>query len=466
MFECWLHPARYRTQLCTDGESCTRRVCFFAHGEAQLRTPEDGARTPAPLSTTLELLNEALALQQRGATGAPAVSASVGLPGGLASALSAGAALGGSATGSMLSASLEAASAARGGLIRHQSLAAAQHVPMRPPSDGQSLWWGSQLDPLAPASGLAGAASQDAQLADVEAVIGSLTRSPGSPLAPLHRLRDAGVAPPDLGVAPLSSSWPLQPDALASRGVQGAPQVATPTGQSLPSAVAGSFDEQALAAALSALGLGGAAPTTATSASAAAAAAAVAAAASRGVPSPPWGLGGSPVSDSTRARAPLSVIAPSMPPPVSPGGGAPSPSSTTGSASGSMSPSGSQHEGQSAPRGPARRARGNRGGGASARRGERRTPRAAPPSGSLEAMLLAGLTRAHAAAPSSPSADQVDVATRAAGPAPRRAAAPQFVTQRDAAPRLGPSARNSSFESLMAELPRSASQVQLAPPSA
>ncbi|KAK4774147.1 hypothetical protein SAY87_029166 [Trapa incisa] len=37
VFECWLHPARYRTQPCKDGMSCRRRVCFFAHKPEQLR---------------------------------------------------------------------------------------------------------------------------------------------------------------------------------------------------------------------------------------------------------------------------------------------------------------------------------------------------------------------------------------------------------------------------------------------
>lgn len=37
VFECWLHPARYRTQPCKDGTSCRRRVCFFAHTPEQLR---------------------------------------------------------------------------------------------------------------------------------------------------------------------------------------------------------------------------------------------------------------------------------------------------------------------------------------------------------------------------------------------------------------------------------------------
>ncbi|XP_044480059.1 zinc finger CCCH domain-containing protein 20-like [Mangifera indica] len=37
VFECWLHPARYRTQPCKDGLGCRRRVCFFAHTPEQLR---------------------------------------------------------------------------------------------------------------------------------------------------------------------------------------------------------------------------------------------------------------------------------------------------------------------------------------------------------------------------------------------------------------------------------------------
>ncbi|CAI9779900.1 unnamed protein product [Fraxinus pennsylvanica] len=37
VFECWLHPARYRTQPCKDGLNCKRRVCFFAHSADQLR---------------------------------------------------------------------------------------------------------------------------------------------------------------------------------------------------------------------------------------------------------------------------------------------------------------------------------------------------------------------------------------------------------------------------------------------
>eukprot|EP01025_Chloroclados_australasicus_P041155 TRINITY_DN4342_c0_g1_i12.p2 TRINITY_DN4342_c0_g1~~TRINITY_DN4342_c0_g1_i12.p2 ORF type:complete len:457 (+),score=53.28 TRINITY_DN4342_c0_g1_i12:80-1450(+) len=40
VFECWLHPSRYRTQLCQAGMSCNRKVCFFAHHLDQLRAPD------------------------------------------------------------------------------------------------------------------------------------------------------------------------------------------------------------------------------------------------------------------------------------------------------------------------------------------------------------------------------------------------------------------------------------------
>lgn len=39
VFEYWLHPTRYRTQLCNDGTNCHRRICFFAHTLDELRVP-------------------------------------------------------------------------------------------------------------------------------------------------------------------------------------------------------------------------------------------------------------------------------------------------------------------------------------------------------------------------------------------------------------------------------------------
>ncbi|CAI8607506.1 unnamed protein product [Vicia faba] len=53
VFECWLHPAQYRTRLCKDGTSCNRRVCFFAHVAEELRPlyPSTGSAVPSPRSS-------------------------------------------------------------------------------------------------------------------------------------------------------------------------------------------------------------------------------------------------------------------------------------------------------------------------------------------------------------------------------------------------------------------------------
>ncbi|XP_042431467.1 zinc finger CCCH domain-containing protein 2-like [Zingiber officinale] len=48
VFECWLHPDRYRTQPCKDGPACRRRVCFFAHTPEQLRVPPSPKQRSSP----------------------------------------------------------------------------------------------------------------------------------------------------------------------------------------------------------------------------------------------------------------------------------------------------------------------------------------------------------------------------------------------------------------------------------
>ncbi|KAH7533386.1 hypothetical protein FEM48_Zijuj04G0125300 [Ziziphus jujuba var. spinosa] len=50
VFECWLHPARYRTEACKDGKNCKRKVCFFAHTPRQLRVlpPSLHSQTSSP----------------------------------------------------------------------------------------------------------------------------------------------------------------------------------------------------------------------------------------------------------------------------------------------------------------------------------------------------------------------------------------------------------------------------------
>ncbi|KAK1412754.1 hypothetical protein QVD17_34251 [Tagetes erecta] len=52
IFECWLHPAQYRTRLCKDEVGCNRKVCFFAHKPEELRPlhPSTGSAVLSPRS--------------------------------------------------------------------------------------------------------------------------------------------------------------------------------------------------------------------------------------------------------------------------------------------------------------------------------------------------------------------------------------------------------------------------------
>lgn len=52
IFECWLHPAQYRTRLCKDEVGCNRKVCFFAHKPDELRPlhPSTGSAVLSPRS--------------------------------------------------------------------------------------------------------------------------------------------------------------------------------------------------------------------------------------------------------------------------------------------------------------------------------------------------------------------------------------------------------------------------------
>ncbi|KAI3430339.1 hypothetical protein D9Q98_004934 [Chlorella vulgaris] len=63
VFEYWLHPTRYRTQLCNDGTACKRKLCFFAHGMEQLRNPKQ------PIIAPGALLGAATAAAAGGTTG-------------------------------------------------------------------------------------------------------------------------------------------------------------------------------------------------------------------------------------------------------------------------------------------------------------------------------------------------------------------------------------------------------------
>ncbi|XP_027336808.1 zinc finger CCCH domain-containing protein 66-like [Abrus precatorius] len=52
IFECWLHPAQYRTRLCKDEIGCTRRVCFFAHKLEELRPVYASTGSAMPSSSS------------------------------------------------------------------------------------------------------------------------------------------------------------------------------------------------------------------------------------------------------------------------------------------------------------------------------------------------------------------------------------------------------------------------------
>jgi hypothetical protein len=82
VFEYWLHPTRYRTQLCNDGSNCRRKICFFAHSLDELRvpackpfvSPEGLAAAAAAAAADNELKRKAAAA---GLVGAPAASLSI-----------------------------------------------------------------------------------------------------------------------------------------------------------------------------------------------------------------------------------------------------------------------------------------------------------------------------------------------------------------------------------------------------
>lgn len=54
LFEYWLHPSRYRTQMCNDGARCPRSICFFAHSLEELRTPVYQPLNPEQLKLLAE----------------------------------------------------------------------------------------------------------------------------------------------------------------------------------------------------------------------------------------------------------------------------------------------------------------------------------------------------------------------------------------------------------------------------
>ncbi|GBF91267.1 hypothetical protein Rsub_03587 [Raphidocelis subcapitata] len=56
-FEAWMHPDRFRTIMCRDGRLCARRVCFFAHEDAELRSAPPSVRARALRAAKLQARN-------------------------------------------------------------------------------------------------------------------------------------------------------------------------------------------------------------------------------------------------------------------------------------------------------------------------------------------------------------------------------------------------------------------------
>ncbi|KAF8066266.1 SULTR2 [Scenedesmus sp. PABB004] len=98
IFEYWMHPARFRAQLCSFGTECNRRICFFAHTQDQLRVPSEptvadalASRAPYLQGRPGDACGGVAALQQQQQQQAQAQAAQyVYLPGGGALALQAG----------------------------------------------------------------------------------------------------------------------------------------------------------------------------------------------------------------------------------------------------------------------------------------------------------------------------------------------------------------------------------------
>jgi hypothetical protein len=76
-----MHPQRYRTSLCSMGEKCDRRVCFFAHKPSEVRKPTNGRGENNQAIASIKLAAEtklsrrkARALQRKLAAGSESTS--------------------------------------------------------------------------------------------------------------------------------------------------------------------------------------------------------------------------------------------------------------------------------------------------------------------------------------------------------------------------------------------------------
>ena len=82
VFECWLHPSRYRTTLCKEGAGCSRPICFFAHSVAQLREPSPPPfSSPQSINTITSGITSATGVKDHGAASTYSVGGTPNSPG-------------------------------------------------------------------------------------------------------------------------------------------------------------------------------------------------------------------------------------------------------------------------------------------------------------------------------------------------------------------------------------------------
>lgn len=68
LFEYWLLPSRFKTQLCSKRDACRRTFCFFAHDESELREPprSDDSLSVGVEQSTLSSMTSGSTLSQYG----------------------------------------------------------------------------------------------------------------------------------------------------------------------------------------------------------------------------------------------------------------------------------------------------------------------------------------------------------------------------------------------------------------
>ncbi|GBF97613.1 hypothetical protein Rsub_10749 [Raphidocelis subcapitata] len=57
VFEHWLHPSRFKTEMCSHGARCDRPLCFFAHYDYEIRHPSPSADEVLAAAEAAGLLN-------------------------------------------------------------------------------------------------------------------------------------------------------------------------------------------------------------------------------------------------------------------------------------------------------------------------------------------------------------------------------------------------------------------------